>query len=74
MPPFYYNIHKLCQELKLPFVPKLDEIIKAIDKKKFTASRTHFDNLAIKSNINLSELKNLLFSLSKSNQLSVADG
>ncbi len=65
MPPFYYNIHKLCQELKLPFVPKLDEIIKAIDKKKFTASRTHFDNLAIKSNINLSELKNLLFDLSK---------
>jgi tRNA (guanine26-N2/guanine27-N2)-dimethyltransferase len=65
MPPFYYNIHKLCQELKLPFVPKLDEIIKAIDKKKFTASRTHFDNLAIKSNINLSELKNILFDLSK---------
>ena len=65
MPPFYYNIHKLCQELKLPFVPKLDEITMAIEKKKFTASRTHFDNLAIKSNINLSELKNILFDLSK---------
>jgi tRNA (guanine26-N2/guanine27-N2)-dimethyltransferase len=74
MPPYYYNIHKLCQELKLPIVPKLNELINIIKKKKFMASRTHFDNLAIKSNINCSDLKKLLLDLSKNNELSVIDG
>ncbi|MEJ2296704.1 MAG: hypothetical protein P8Y23_18300, partial [Candidatus Lokiarchaeota archaeon] len=56
MPPFYYDIHKLCQELKLPSIPKLNDIIESIKRKGFNASRTHFDYLAIKSNLTLSEL------------------
>ena len=33
MPISYYNIHKLCQTLKLSFVPKTETIIEAITKK-----------------------------------------
>ena len=67
MPPFYYDIHKLCQELKLSSVPKLNNIIESIKRKGFNASRTHFDYLAIKCNLNLSELKKNLLSLTKKN-------
>jgi len=65
MPPYYYNIHNLCQELKLPFVPKVYDVITAIKERGFTASRTHFDYLAIKTNVNYSDLKNILSSLLK---------
>lgn len=68
MPPSYYNIHKLCQELKSPFVPKIDDVIATINKNGFSISRTHFDYLAIKTNATSIELKEILSSLIRNNK------
>jgi tRNA (guanine26-N2/guanine27-N2)-dimethyltransferase len=74
MPPYYYNIHKLCQELKSPFVPKIDEVIAIIKENGFSISRTHFDYLAIKTNANSAELKKILESLIKNKKSTSKDG
>ncbi|MFX1338174.1 MAG: tRNA (guanine(10)-N(2))-dimethyltransferase [Promethearchaeota archaeon] len=60
MPISYYNLHKLCQKLNLPYVPKIGEIIQIIKKKGYKVSRTHFDYLSIKTNMDLKSLKNCL--------------
>lgn len=67
MPITYYNIHKLSEELKLPSIPKIEKIIKIIKEKNFKASRTHFDFLSIKTNMDVMALKNLLSALQKFN-------
>ena len=63
MPISYYNIHKLCQQLKLKSVPKMKDIINEIKKFGFHASRTHFDFLSIKSDLDLLTIKNILLEL-----------
>jgi tRNA (guanine26-N2/guanine27-N2)-dimethyltransferase len=63
MPVSYYNIHKLCQKLKLASVPKIEEIIKEIKELGYKASRTHFDFLSIKSELDLFKIKNILVEL-----------
>ncbi len=63
MPISYYNIHKLCEELTLQSVPKMDLIIKKIKEKGYLASRTHFDFISIKTNMEIKELKRLLSTL-----------
>jgi tRNA (guanine26-N2/guanine27-N2)-dimethyltransferase len=60
MPITYYNIHKLCKQIKLPFIPKIESIIKTIQETNHLATRTHFDPLAIKTTLNLKSLKNLI--------------
>ncbi|MFX1389899.1 MAG: tRNA (guanine(10)-N(2))-dimethyltransferase [Promethearchaeota archaeon] len=65
MPISYYNIHKLCRDLKLPNVPKISNIIKEIKKIGFLASRTHFDFLSIKTNLDLPKIRNILVKLQK---------
>lgn len=63
MPISYYNIHKLCQDLKLPSVPKIEDIINRIKEIGYLCSRTHFDFLSIKSNLDLPTIKNILVEL-----------
>ncbi len=63
MPISYYNIHKLCQNLKLQNVPKIDVILNSIKQKGFVASRTHFDPLAIKTNMDIDSIKQFLKTL-----------
>ncbi len=65
MPISYYNLHKLCQRLKLPYVPKIEEIIQIIKKKGYKVSRTHFDYLSIKTNMDLISLQNCLLEIKK---------
>jgi tRNA (guanine26-N2/guanine27-N2)-dimethyltransferase len=65
MPISYYNIHKLSQQLKLSYIPKLEDIIKMIEKKGFRASRTHFDFISIKTDMKINELKELLKQIEK---------
>lgn len=65
MPITYYNLHKLCQILKLRFVPKIDELINNIREMGYEISRTHFDYQSIKTNLNLKSLKNYLLNLKK---------
>ncbi|MFX0075444.1 MAG: tRNA (guanine(10)-N(2))-dimethyltransferase [Candidatus Hermodarchaeota archaeon] len=60
MPISYYNIHKLSQHLKLSYIPKLEDIITKIQEKGYRASRTHFDFISIKTDMNIYELKELL--------------
>ena len=60
MPGFYFNIHKLCQKLKLASVPKIEQIIKSTKEKGNRASRTHFDFLSIKTDMRFREFKKLL--------------
>ena len=63
MPISYYNLHKLCQRLKLPYVPKIGEIVHIIKNKGYKVSRTHFDYLSIKTNMDLKSLENCLLEL-----------
>ncbi|NVM17764.1 MAG: tRNA (guanine(10)-N(2))-dimethyltransferase [Candidatus Lokiarchaeota archaeon] len=60
MPISYYNIHKISQQLKLSSIPKLEDIIKIIEKKGYKASRTHFDFISIKTDMKIDELKEIL--------------
>ncbi len=60
MPVSYYNIHKLCQQLKLPSIPKIEKLIEAIGKSGYSASRTHFDFISIKTDMGINALKNIL--------------
>ncbi|MFX1411040.1 MAG: tRNA (guanine(10)-N(2))-dimethyltransferase [Promethearchaeota archaeon] len=63
MPVSYYNIHKLSQKLKLQFVPKMEVIQNIIREKGYRVSRTHFDFLSIKTNMDLILIKKSLLEL-----------
>jgi len=65
MPISYYNIHKLCQQLKLSYIPKLDNLINLIKENGYRASRTHFDFLSIKTNMRIDDFKSLLSQIEK---------
>ncbi len=65
MPISYYNIHRLCQDIKIPSIPKLKDIISVIKEKGYQCSRTHFDFLSIKSDLDLPTLKNIIIELQK---------
>ncbi|MFX1574003.1 MAG: tRNA (guanine(10)-N(2))-dimethyltransferase [Promethearchaeota archaeon] len=65
MPITYYNIHKLSEKLKLPFIPKVESIIKKIKESGYEVSRTHFDFLSIKTNMDIELIKNILLDLQK---------
>ena len=59
MPLSYYNIHNLSKVLKLSYIPKMDEILSVFKEKGYNATRTHFDYLSIKTDLNLESIKNL---------------
>jgi len=63
MPVSYYNLHKLCQKLNLPYVPKIDDVISIITQQGYKVSRTHFDYLSIKTNMDLKSIENGLLKL-----------
>ena len=63
MPISYYNIHKLCQILKIPMIPKLEKLINGIKEKGYACSRTHFDFLSIKTNLNVENIKQYLLKI-----------
>ena len=61
----YFNLHKLSQNLKLTSVPKIKNVINIIKQKGYQASRTHFDLLSIKSDLDISLLKKILIDTQK---------
>ncbi|TFG06197.1 MAG: tRNA (guanine(10)-N(2))-dimethyltransferase [Promethearchaeota archaeon] len=65
MPISYYNIHELSKILKLKIIPKMNDILQIIRDKGFDVSRTHFDFLSIKTNMNINLLKNCLVEFEK---------
>lgn len=65
MPISYYNIHKLCQTLNLSTVPKIESIINRVNELGYRCSRTHFDSLSIKSDLDFPTIKDVLVGLQK---------
>lgn len=59
----YYNIHKLSKNLKIANIPKLNVLIDFIRKKGYNASRTHFDFVSIKTNMDINMIKETLLEL-----------
>ncbi len=60
----FYHIHKICKKNQLP-IPRFEDLINKIKKKKYFVSRTHFDPLGIKSDISIKELLNLIKNINK---------
>ncbi len=60
MLPYYFNIHKLTKELKIPNVPKMERILNLLKENGFQASRTHFEPLGIKTNALYKDLHKIL--------------
>jgi len=56
----FYNIHVLAKKNKLKQIPKMEELIKKIKSKKYKVSRTHFNNVSIRSNVSEKELINII--------------
>ena len=65
MPTSYYNTHKLCQILKISMIPKLEILINKIKEKGYKCSRTHFDYLSFKSNLDIEGIKECLLEIQK---------
>ena len=63
MPLSYYNIHKLCRDLKCSSVPKIEQVIQTIKEFEHKATRTHFDPLSIKTDLNIENLKNIILKI-----------
>jgi len=63
MPLSYYNIHKLCRDLKCSSVPKIEQVIQTIKEFEHEATRTHFDPLSIKTDLNIENLKNIILKI-----------
>ncbi|MHA2180011.1 MAG: tRNA (guanine(10)-N(2))-dimethyltransferase [Promethearchaeota archaeon] len=59
----FYNIHKLSKCLKISNIPKLNTLIDFIRKKGYLASRTHFDFISIKTNMDIKTIKETLVEL-----------
>ncbi|MHA1985060.1 MAG: tRNA (guanine(10)-N(2))-dimethyltransferase [Promethearchaeota archaeon] len=63
MPISFYNIHILSKIFKISNIPKLNTIIESIRKKGYQASRTHFDFLSIKTNMEIKAIKSTLLEI-----------
>ncbi len=63
MPPYYNNLHKLCQKLHLSKVPKMEKVIEAIRSKGYQATRTQFDFVSFKTTMAHEDLRKMLTEL-----------
>ncbi len=63
MPLSYYNLHKLCRVLKCSSVPNIEHVIQTIKECEHEASRTHFDPLSIKTDLNIENLKKIILKI-----------
>ncbi len=57
--PFYYNIHKICKNLKIES-PKLSVFFGKMGKKGFKISRTHLSDLGFKTNAKIKDIEKIL--------------
>ncbi len=57
--PWYFHIHKLYSKIgKRPI--KTEDVLEKVKKAGFKASKTHFEDLGIKTNANLREIKKII--------------
>ncbi|MBR9682304.1 MAG: DUF2067 family protein, partial [Candidatus Aenigmarchaeota archaeon] len=59
MPAFYYDIHNIAKSKKTT-VPKFDTISKALKKKGYEMSRTHFSETCIKTDAPREQVEKLI--------------
>ena len=57
MPPNHYNLHKICNKIRCGNIPKIETFIEHIRKKGFKGSRTHFDFVSIKTDMDIKTLE-----------------
>ncbi|KAK3590545.1 hypothetical protein CHS0354_015523 [Potamilus streckersoni] len=57
-PCFYYNLHRM--KFKATQLPKSDKLVLLLRKHGFKASRTHFDQYAIRTNATLNEMYQII--------------
>ncbi len=67
LPPGYYNIHKICDNLNIS-VPSTNSIIQKIKKHGYNTCLTHIEPRAIKTNIGIAKLKVILKELNQANK------
>ena len=60
----FYDVHTLCRVLKIS-APKFDLIIEKIKEKGYPVVKTHYSPLGIKTNMPITEIKELIQSLTK---------
>ena len=58
-PVTFYDIHKICKNLKISS-PKINDVIDEIDKRGYFISRTHFKLTGMRTDMPLEELKQLI--------------
>ncbi|MEM4446901.1 MAG: tRNA (guanine(10)-N(2))-dimethyltransferase [Candidatus Jordarchaeales archaeon] len=64
-PPLYYNIHNVCSAARVP-CPSIGEVVEFLKKKGFSAFKTHFSPVAIKTDAPVKVLLDSLRELSAS--------
>ena len=57
--PFYYDIHKICKNLKSE-VPKLSDFFEKMEKNGFQISRTHLSDLGFKTDAKIKDIEKIL--------------
>ncbi|MHC1610170.1 MAG: tRNA (guanine(10)-N(2))-dimethyltransferase [Candidatus Methanospirareceae archaeon] len=60
--PFFYELHALCKDLKIP-PPSIHSLLHALHSNGFSASRTSFSDTGVKTDARINELKTLVKSL-----------
>ncbi|MBN1216641.1 MAG: tRNA (guanine(10)-N(2))-dimethyltransferase [Candidatus Lokiarchaeota archaeon] len=60
MPSNYYNLHKISKKNNFGNIPKIQTLIDIISEKGYKVSRTHFDFLSIKTNMDIKSLEKIL--------------
>lgn len=61
----YYDIHKVCKNLKISSPPLLD-VLERIEEEGYFVSRTHFSPVGIKTDADISELKRIVLDVKDS--------
>ena len=63
-PATFFDVHSICKSLKVS-APKLDLIFEKIKNKGFSAVKTHYNPLGIKTDANIDDIKKILLEFSK---------
>jgi len=63
MPISYYDIHRLCKQIKSSHVPTMELLLKDLHNNNYKASRTHFSFTSIKTDANINSIKKIILNL-----------
>ena len=57
MPPWYFNIHKTCKRTRMNYAPGTERILERLKRAGFSAVRTHFSDVSIKTDAGVEEVE-----------------